>query len=88
MIYKGVIRGSVDQAIPVIIGSDTVYIHKNMKKVEEVDEHGNPREDYEYEETQYTFAEYIQLQMEENRNLAEQLENAQLATLELYENMG
>ena len=59
-----------------------------MKKVEEVDEMGNPREDYEYEETQYTFAEYIQLQMEENRNLAEQLENAQLATLELYENMG
>lgn len=88
MINKGTVRGSADQAVPVIIGTDTVYVHKNIHKVDEVDEQGNPRDDYEYEEIQYTHPEFIQLQMEEQKELENELENAQLAVLELYESMG
>lgn len=84
----GRIRGSASQAVPVVIGKDLVYVHTDIVKIEEVDEMGNPRIDYEYNEIQYTHPEFIQLQLEKQQALEEELSNAQLALLELYENMG
>ena len=45
------VRGSLQSAYPVIISGQKVYVHSNVKKVEELDMYGNPYEDlYEYDE--------------------------------------
>ncbi len=53
----GIVQGSKEQAKERIIGKDTVYIHKNIKKIENED----GAEMYEYEEIQYDKDEYIEL---------------------------
>ena len=77
----GRVRGSGEAAQSVIIGKTTVYVHKNIVKIEEPDEQGNIPEDlYEYDEIQYTLQEYLQIM---NDNLTD----TQLALTELYESM-
>lgn len=56
MIYVEKVQGSAEQAQPFIVNVDTIYVHKNIVKLE-------PREDgnenmYEYDEYQYSFAEF------------------------------
>lgn len=60
----GIVQGSEAQAKPVIIGKDTVYVHTDIKKVEDIDEMtGKPVEGlYSYHEIQYTLEEYAELQ--------------------------
>lgn len=58
----GKVQGSLEQAQPLIVNIDTVYVHTNIKKVEREDQFGNPIENlYEYDEIQYTLSEYIQM---------------------------
>lgn len=58
----GKVQGSLEQAQPLVVNIDTVYVHTNIKKVEGEDQFGNPIENlYEYDETQYTLSEYIQM---------------------------
>ena len=58
----GKVQGSLEQAQPLVVNIDTVYVHKKKKKVEGEDQFGNPIENlYEYDETQYTLSEYIQM---------------------------
>lgn len=47
----GTIHGSAQQALPVVIGKDTVYIHSNIQPV------GNGL--YQYDEIQMTLDEYV-----------------------------
>ena len=55
----GIVRGSAAQAVPLVIGKDTVYVHSNIKTVE--DEEGL----FEYHEIQYEKDEYIKLMAEQ-----------------------
>lgn len=56
----GIIQGSAAQAEPLIIGKDTVYVHTNIKPVE--DKEGV----FEYYEIQYEKDEYIKLMAEQS----------------------
>ena len=64
----GIIQGSAAQAVPLIIGKDTVYVHSNIKPVE--DEEGL----FEYHEIQYEKDEYIKLMAEQNKTFLETLD--------------
>lgn len=76
----GIVRGSEEQAKELIVGFDTVYVHKNIKKLEDGD--------YQYEEVQYDKDEYIELIAEKNKTLEKQVTDTQLALTELYEMKG
>lgn len=53
-INKGKVNGSKEQALPIVFGKDTVYVHENIKKLK-------GKEEYEYDEMQYTYMEYMQV---------------------------
>ena len=67
MINKGIVRGSAQQAIPLIIDKDTVYVHTNIHTVE-VDDIEETRIEYEYNEVQYTKDGYIKLVTEQSKS--------------------
>lgn len=73
MIDVGVIRGSKEQAKELIIGTDTVYVHSDIKLVKTEDD----SEVYQYNEVQYTKDEYIHLLAEKNTTLENQMESTQ-----------
>lgn len=56
----GIVQGSASQAVPLIIGKDTVYVHTDITPVE--DEEGL----FEYHEIQYEKDEYIKLMAEQS----------------------
>lgn len=58
---------------------DTVYVRKNIKRIEKSEADGF--EGWEYEETQYTYPEYVKVQQEDN-------DNVKLAIAELAEIVG
>lgn len=83
----GIVRGSEEQAKELIVGVDTVYVHANIKKLDDGD--------YQYEEVQYKKDEYIELIAKKNELIAEksktleqQVTDTQLALTELYEMKG
>ena len=49
----GAIHGSAKQAVPLIVNKDTVYVHTDIKELED--------NLYEYHEIQYAKDEYIEL---------------------------
>jgi len=75
----GRVRGSKEQAKPLIIGKDTVYVHTDIVDVED--------DQCEYNEVQYGKDEYIKLIGEKNQALEVQLTETQLAITEIYEGM-
>lgn len=77
----GIVRGSKEQAREIVIGKDTVYVHTDIKEIKTED--GGAL--YEYHEVQYCKDEYIELMAEANKDLEEQVTNAQLALAEIYE---
>lgn len=63
MIDVGIVQGSAAQAVPLVIGKDTVYVHTDIKKIE-TDYEGRPIDNlYEYHEVQYDKLEYLGLQI-------------------------
>ncbi len=76
----GIVRGSEEQAKELIVGFDTVYVHKNIIKLEDGI--------YQYEEIQYDKDEYIELMASINKILEKQVTDTQLALTELYEMKG
>jgi len=49
----GIVHGSAEQAVPLVIGYDTVYVHTDIEPVTE-DQNGNPLEgQFRYHEIQY-----------------------------------
>lgn len=51
----GVVQGHKSQAVPLIVSVDTVYVHTDIKLIDE------EYEIYEYKEVQYTLQEYTEL---------------------------
>lgn len=84
----GTVQGNGKQAVPLVVGKDTVYVHTDIIQITQ-DTQGNPVEDlYQYNEIQYEKDEYIRLMAERNDLLEEQLTDAQLALCDVYELIG
>ena len=80
------VQGSSQQAQPLIVNKDTVYVHTNI--VQTTDEDGNVVDGlYVYDEVQYTKDEYIQIMAEKNETLERDLTDTQLAIAEIYESL-
>ena len=80
------VQGSTEQAQPLIVNKDTVYVHTNI--VQSTDEDGNVVDGlYVYDEVQYTKDEYIQIIAEKNETLERDLTDTQLAIAEIYESL-
>ena len=80
------VQGSIEQAQPLIVNKDTVYVHTNI--VQATDEDGNIVDGlYVYDEVQYTKDEYIQMIAEKNETLERDLTDTQLAIAEIYESL-
>ena len=80
------VQGSSQQAQPLIVNKDTVYVHTNI--VQATDEDGNVIDNlYVYDEVQYTKDEYIQIIAEKNETLERDLTDTQLAIAEIYESL-
>ena len=83
----GIVTGSVEAAVPLVIGYDTVYVHTDIQEYQETIESGETITGYKYHEIQYTKDEYLQIQADRQSKLEENVTNAQMAILELYESM-
>lgn len=80
------VQGSSQQAQPLIVNKDTVYVHTNI--VQATDKDGNVVDGlYVYDEVQYTKDEYIQIMAEKNETLERDLTDTQLAIAEIYESL-
>ena len=78
------VQGSSQQAQPLIVNKDTVYVHTNI--VQATDEDGNVVNGlYVYDEVQYTKDEYIQIMAEKNSQLEQEVIDTQLALCDIYE---
>lgn len=83
----GIVFGSAEQAVPLVIGKDTVYVHSDIQQILE-DKDGKPVTNlFQYHEIQYDKDEYIKLLSEKNDSLEQQLTDTQLALCEIYEGM-
>lgn len=81
------VQGSLQQAQPLIVNKDTVYVHTNI--VQATDKDGNILDNlYVYDEVQYTKDEYIKLISDKNETLEKEVTETQLALCELYESLG
>lgn len=88
MIEIGIVQGAAAQAVPLIIGKDTVYVHTNITPLSQ-DKSNYPVDGmYEYYEVQYDKDEYIAILSEKSALQELQLINTQLALTEIYESMG
>lgn len=84
----GIRTGSTAMAQPVVIGTDTVYEHKDIVQVTE-DAEGNPVDNlWQYHEYQYTHEEWMKELGERNQELESQVTDAEIALVELYELIG
>ena len=88
MIDCGYVTGSKEQAVELIVGIDTVYVHDDIQLLKKKDEQGNPVEVYQYHEVQYDKDEYIKVMSEKNSELENQLTDTQLALCDVYELIG
>lgn len=79
----GIVQGSAAQAIPLVVGVDTVYVHTNIEPLPP-DEDGNDR-GFQYHEIQYDKDEYIRLMDEKTALVEQQLTDTQLALVNVYE---
>lgn len=83
----GIVHGSREAAVPLVIGYDTVYVHTDIQEYQETMLDGETITGYKYHEIQYTKDEYLKIQADKQSKLEENITNVQGAILELYENM-
>lgn len=77
---------SVQQPEPKIIDDFSVWVAENIVPVSEPGTDDQPGfEGYEYDLTQYTKDEYIQMIDEKNASLEKQIDDTQIALCEVYE---
>lgn len=77
----GYVTGSAAQAEELIIGTDIVYVHTEITKLESAEGEEQASPVYKYYEVQYGKNEYIKLVAEQNKELSE-LMNALLGVNE------
>ena len=75
----GIITGSENQAQPLIVGTDTVYVHTDIKPVTKDAEGKDVKDLFKYHEVQYEKDEYIKKMSEANIQLQAQAESIQEA---------
>ena len=74
------VRGTQEQKpLALEFGKDTVYVRNNIRRIEKTAE--DDFEGWEYEETTYTYSEYVKKQQEDG-------DNVKLALAELAEIVG
>jgi hypothetical protein len=67
---NGIVRGEKEHAVPVVIGTDTVYIHDDIHEYDKFDSDGNKTGiGYEYHEVQYDKDEYLRMLINEKSNV-------------------
>lgn len=76
------VQGAVEQAVPLIIQKDTVYVHTNIRQEEVEDMHGT-RLVWMYDEIQYDKDEYLELMAKENISMKDALEVLIMSGLEV-----
>ena len=82
----GIVHGGAEQAIPLVVGKDTVYVHTNITKLEpDPNDEFAPADLYSYEEIQYDKDEYIGLISNKNDTLELQLTDTQIALADVFE---
>ena len=82
----GIVHGGAEQAIPLVVGKDTVYVHTNITKLEpDPNDEFAPADLYSYEEIQYDKDEYIGLISNKNDSLESQLIDTQIALADVFE---
>ena len=82
----GIVHGGAEQAIPLVVGKDTVYVHTNITKLEpDPNDEFAPADLYSYEEVQYDKDEYIGLISNKNDALELQLTDTQIALADVFE---
>lgn len=70
----GIVHGGAEQAVPLVVGKDTVYVHTNITKLEtDPNDEFAPADLYSYEEVQYDKDEYIGLMSEKSIMMDEAL---------------
>lgn len=82
----GIVNGSKEQAQPLIVGVDTVYVHTDIQEIE-VEEFGDKYTIYQYHEIQYEKDEYIQMMANNMSSIEEQLLVSDETAVELYETL-
>lgn len=56
----GIVYGTAEQAVPIFIGNDTVYVHSDIEEIDLVDmQNVIIGKQYRYHEIQYELQEYI-----------------------------
>ena len=65
----------------------SVWVNKDITEITVADENGSHTE-YEYNQTQYSKDEYIQLMDEKNKTLESELTDTQIALCDIYEMFG
>lgn len=86
MINIGIVHGDAEQARPLVVGKDTVYVHTDIKPVEKDGKVVDGL--FSYNEVQYDKDEYLELMAKQNEQLANDLIDVQLALCEIYELIG
>lgn len=82
----GIVHGGAEQAVPLVVGKDTVYVHTNITKLEpDPNDELAPADLYSYEEIQYDKDEYIGLISNKNDTLELQLADTQIALADVFE---
>ena len=79
----GIVQGSAEQALPLVINKDVVYVHTDIKQLETTDEEMKDAVVYEYHESQYSIDEYLQMAKEQSdsQNAEIKLAIAELGTM-------
>lgn len=79
----GIVQGSAEQALPLVINKDVVYVHTDIKQLEITDEEMKNAVVYEYHEFQYSIDEYLQMAKEQSdsQNAEIMLAIAELGTM-------
>lgn len=79
----GIVQGSAEQALPLVINKDVVYVHTDIKQLEITDEEMKDAVVYEYHEFQYSIDEYLQMAKEQSdsQNAEIMLAIAELGTM-------
>ncbi len=85
MIDVGIVQGSAEQAVPLVVGVDTVYVHTDITQITEDNNNMPVSNLYSYHEVQYDKDEYIKIQAEKNAALEQQVTDTQMALCEVYE---
>ena len=82
----GTVKSSVCPE-PMVIDEFSVWINTNIEETTETGEGGEEIKGFQYQMIQYTKDEYIQMMVEKNQKTDQQVTEAQLALVELYEMM-